>query len=91
MENNRGNPDGPTADPRLRVDVRYDVEMDGEAKRIELPFVVGVMADLSGHPREPLPPIGHRAFVDIDRDTLDDCIRDAGARVSFAVPNLLTG
>ena len=91
MGSNAGIPDGPMADPRSRVDLRYDVEMNGEAKEVELPFVVGVIADLSGHPRESLLPLRRRGFVDIDSDTLDNCLRDAGARVTFTVPDLLTG
>lgn len=40
-----------------RVQIEYDVEIYGNEKKIELPFVMGVMADLSGKTKEPLPPV----------------------------------
>ena len=60
-------------------------------KKIELPFVVGVMADLSGKPADPLAPVADRKFLEIDIDNFDDRLKAAKPRVAFRVPNTLTG
>ncbi|PYJ79721.1 MAG: type VI secretion system contractile sheath small subunit, partial [Verrucomicrobia bacterium] len=49
-----------------RVQIEYDVELYGAEKKVELPFVMGVMADLAGKPAEPLPAVGDRKFLEID-------------------------
>ena len=72
---------------RPRVQITYDVETNGAMKKIELPFVVGVMADLSGMPSEAKRPIKQRKFVPIDRDTFSDVMARAAPRVAFRVPN----
>ena len=54
-----------------RVQIEYDVELYGAEKKIQLPFVMGVLADLSGKPREPLAPVEDRKFLDIDIDNFD--------------------
>jgi type VI secretion system protein ImpB len=74
-----------------RVQIEYDVELYGSQKRVELPFVVGVMADLSGSPREPLPPVGDRKMLEIDIDNFDARLKSMQPRVAFPVPNTLTG
>lgn len=74
-----------------RVQIEYDVEIYGSEKRIELPFVMGVLADLSGRPAEPLPPVGDRKFLDIDIDNFDDRMKAVRPRVAFAVANTLAG
>ena len=74
-----------------RVQIEYDVEVYGSEKKIELPFVMGVLADLSGkHPTEPLPAVGDRRFLDIDIDNFDERMHAVHPRVAFAVPNTLT-
>jgi type VI secretion system protein ImpB len=73
-----------------RVQIEYDVELYGAQKKVELPFVMGVMADLSGKPSEPLPEVGDRSFLEIDMDNFDDRLKAAKPRVSFAVDNTLT-
>ncbi|MEW8027573.1 MAG: type VI secretion system contractile sheath small subunit, partial [Candidatus Thiodiazotropha sp.] len=40
-----------------RVQIEYDVELYGAEKMIQLPFIMGVMADLSGKPEEALAPV----------------------------------
>lgn len=57
---------------RPRVQITYDVETNGAMVKTELPFVVGVMADLSGQPAQPLPGMKDRKFVNIDRDNFND-------------------
>jgi hypothetical protein len=57
---------------RPRVQITYDVETNGAMQKTELPFVVGVMADLSGQPKEALRPVKERKFVNIDRDNFND-------------------
>jgi len=76
-----------------RVQIEYDVELYGAEKKVELPFVMGVMADLSGKPSpdEPLPPVGDRKFLEIDVDNFDDRLKAYKPRVAFQVPNTLTG
>lgn len=75
-----------------RVQIEYDVEVYGSEKKVELPFVMGVLADLSGkHPAEPLPPVGDRRFLEIDIDNFDDRMKALRPRTAFWVPNTLTG
>src|SRR5262245_31688308 len=74
-----------------RVQIEYDVELYGAEKKVELPFVMGVMADLSGKPAEALPAVGDRKFLEIDVDNFDDRLKACKPRVAFQVPNTLTG
>ena len=74
-----------------RVQIEYDVEVYGAEKKVELPFVMGVMADLSGKPAEALPPVADRKFLEIDADNFDERLKAAKPRVAFQVPNTLTG
>ena len=74
-----------------RVQIEYDVELYGAEKKVQLPFVMGVMADLSGKPTEPLAPVADRKFLDIDVDTFDARMKSMKPRVAFQVPNTLTG
>ena len=74
-----------------RVQIEYDVELYGSEKKIELPFIMGVMADLSGTPAEPLPDIADRKFLEIDTDNFDERLKATKPRVAFQVPNTLTG
>jgi type VI secretion system protein ImpB len=74
-----------------RVQIEYDVELYGAEKKVELPFVMGVMADLSGKPATPLPSVDERKFLEIDIDNFDDRMKAIKPRVAFQVPNTLTG
>jgi type VI secretion system protein ImpB len=74
-----------------RVQIEYDVELYGAQKKVELPFVMGVMADLSGKPAQALPDVGDRKFLDIDVDNFDERLKSCKPRVAFQVPNTLTG
>lgn len=74
-----------------RVQIEYDVELYGAEKKIQLPFVMGVLADLSGKPTEALPPVADRKFLDIDVDNFDSRLKAIKPRVAFQVPNALTG
>ena len=73
-----------------RVQITYDVETDGAIEMKELPFVAGVLADLSGKPDEPLPRLRDRKFVDIDRDNFDAVMRGMKPRLAYRVDNRLT-
>ncbi|TKC89358.1 type VI secretion system contractile sheath small subunit [Trinickia terrae] len=73
-----------------RVQIEYDVEIYGSEKKVELPFVMGVLADLSGKPLEPLPSVGDRKFFNIDIDNFDERMKAMKPRVAFSVPNTLT-
>src|SRR4051794_12006180 len=76
-----------------RVQIEYDVEIYGAEKKVQLPFVMGVMADLSGKPADgnELPPVDQRKMLDIDVDNFDDRMKSMKPRVAFRVPNTLTG
>ncbi len=74
-----------------RVQIEYDVELYGAEKKVQLPFVMGVMADLSGKSNEPPPPVADRKFLDFDTDNFDARMKAMKPRVSFQVPNKLTG
>ena len=74
-----------------RVQIEYDVELYGAEKKTQLPFVMGVMSDLSGKSEEPLPPVADRKFLEIDTDNFDARMKSMKPRVAFAVPNALTG
>jgi len=74
-----------------RVQIEYDVEIYGAEKKIQLPFVMGVLSDLSGKPADALPPVADRKFLDIDVDNFDSRLKAIKPRVAFQVPNALTG
>ena len=74
-----------------RVQIEYDLELYGAEKKINLPFVMGVMADLSGKSEEPLPGVADRKVLEIDVDNFDERMKSAKPRVAFQVPNTLTG
>jgi type VI secretion system protein ImpB len=74
-----------------RVQIEYDVELYGAQKKVQVPFVMGVMSDLSGDAKEPLPSVDERKFLAIDVDNFDDRMKSMKPRVAFSVPNTLTG
>jgi len=74
-----------------RVQIEYDVELYGAEKKIQLPFVMGVLADLTGKPVEPLSSVANRKMLEIDVDNFDDRLKAMKPRVAFQVPNTLTG
>jgi type VI secretion system protein ImpB len=74
-----------------RVQIEYDVELYGAEKKVQLPFVMGVLADLSGKPAQPLAPVDDRKFLDIDVDNFDSRMKALKPRAAFQVPNTLTG
>ena len=74
-----------------RVQIEYDVELYGAEKKVQLPFVMGVLSDLSGKPSEPLPAVAERKFLEIDVDNFDARMKAMKPRVAFTVPNTLTG
>ncbi|NND58750.1 MAG: type VI secretion system contractile sheath small subunit [Gammaproteobacteria bacterium] len=74
-----------------RVQIEYDVEVYGAEKKVQLPFVMGVMADLSGKSEEPLPAVKDRKFLEIDCDNFDSRLKSMKPRTAFTVPNTITG
>jgi type VI secretion system protein ImpB len=74
-----------------RVQIEYDVELYGAEKKGQLPFVMGVMADLAGKPESPQPAVQDRKFLEIDVDNFDDRMKSMKPRAAFTVPNTLTG
>ncbi len=75
---------------RPRVQITYDVETNGAMEKKELPFVVGVLADLSGQPSTPQRPLKERKAVMIDRDNFNEVMSRATPRVAMKVQNRLT-
>jgi len=73
-----------------RVQIEYDVELYGAEKKVQLPFVMGVMADLSGQPETPLEPPAQRKFLEIDVDNFDDRMAAMKPRTAFRVKNTMT-
>ena len=74
-----------------RVHIEYEVDTGDALQLKELPFVMGVMADLSGKPADPLAPLDQRKFTKVDVDNFDDFLKANKPRVAFEVPNTLTG
>jgi type VI secretion system protein ImpB len=74
-----------------RVQIEYDVELAGAEKKVDLPFVTGVLADLSGKPAEPLARVEDRSLLEINAENFDDRLKSMKPRVAFSVPNVLSG
>jgi type VI secretion system protein ImpB len=74
-----------------RVQVEYDVELYGSRKKVQIPFVMGVMADLAGSPEDTPAPLGERSFHEVDVDNFGKFLRETKPRVALRVPNTLTG
>ncbi len=74
-----------------RVQIEYDVEVYGAQKKVQVPFVMGVMSDLSGANAGELPSLDERKALEIDVDNFDSRLQSMKPRVAFAVPNTLTG
>jgi type VI secretion system protein ImpB len=71
------------------VQITYDVEVGDAIETKELPFVLGVLGDYSGNPKEPLPKLKDRKFVEIDRDNFDDVMKGVAPRLQVEVSNEL--
>ncbi|OOW82620.1 hypothetical protein Xclt_12970 [Xanthomonas axonopodis pv. clitoriae] len=74
-----------------RVQIEYDVEIYGAQKKVQIPFVMGVMSDLSGANAGELPSLDERKALEIDVDNFDSRLQSMGPRAQFKVPNTLTG
>lgn len=74
-----------------RVQIEYDVELYGAEKKVQLPFVMGVMSDLAGKSTVEQPAVADRKFLEIDVDNFDERMKSMAPRAAFTVPNTLTG
>jgi len=74
---------------RPRVHLTYDVDVGGAIQVRELPFVLGVLSDLSGKPDEALPRLKDRKFVEVDRDNFNKVLAGMKPRLAFQVENTL--
>ncbi|MGJ7503270.1 MULTISPECIES: type VI secretion system contractile sheath small subunit [unclassified Variovorax] len=74
-----------------RVQITYDVEIGDAVEKKELPLVVGLLADLSGQPAQPLPKLKERRFVEIDRDNFDEVLGNITPRLDLSVPDTMKG
>ncbi|SMF13006.1 type VI secretion system contractile sheath small subunit [Pseudogulbenkiania subflava] len=72
-----------------RVQITYDVEIGDAIETKELPFVLGVLGDYSGHSKNPLPKMKERKFVQIDRDNFDEVLKGMAPRLAIKVDNKL--
>jgi type VI secretion system protein ImpB len=73
-----------------RVQITYDVEVGGAIELKELPFVVGVLGDLTGQPEKPLPKLKERKFVEVNPDNFDTVLEGMKPHLSFSVENKLS-
>lgn len=73
-----------------RVQITYDVQVGDAIEMKEIPFVVGVLSDLSGKPEEPLPKLKKRKFIEIDRDNFNQVLEGMKPRLAYRVDNKLT-
>ena len=73
-----------------RVQIEYDVELYGAEKKVDLPFVMGVISDLSGKSNAELPPVSERGFMEFDADNFNSRMESMKPRVAFSVPNVIT-
>ena len=73
------------------MQIEYDVEIYGAESKVQLPFVMGVLADLAGKQIEPLPDLAERKFMEVDIDNFDERMKSLQPRAAFQVPNTLTG
>jgi type VI secretion system protein ImpB len=74
-----------------RVQIEYDVELYGAEKKVQLPFVMGVISDLAGKSEVAQPSVADRKFLEIDVDNFDERMKSMAPRTAFTVPNTLTG
>ena len=74
-----------------RVHIKYEVETGGAIEMKELPFVMGVLGDFTGQPKEPLAKLKERKFVEVTPDNFDDVLKSMKPRVSMRVDNTLKG
>jgi type VI secretion system protein ImpB len=74
-----------------RVQIEYDVELYGAEKKVQLPFVMGCMSDLSGNAGKEQPAVADRKFTEISVDNFDERLKGIGPGVKMRVPNQLTG
>ena len=72
-----------------RVQITYDIEVGNAIQKTELPFVIGVLADLAGTPAVPLPPLKDRKFIDIDRDNINEVMASLRSQLPIRVKNVL--
>jgi type VI secretion system protein ImpB len=70
-----------------RVQITYDVEIGDAVEQKEIPFVVGVLSDLSGKPQKPLPPLKERKCIELDRDNFNNILEGMKPRLAFKVEN----
>ncbi len=74
-----------------RVQIEYDTEIYGAEKKVQLPFVMSVLADLAGDNQEQLPPVDGRKLLEIDADNFDQRMKALRPKLHYTVPNALTG
>src|ERR1700730_13251919 len=76
----------PSSNPPPRVEISYEVETGGEIQRRQLPFVIGVLADLAGQPSQPLPRLRERKFCEIKAENFDAVLEGSAPRLSLRLP-----
>ena len=74
-----------------RVHIEYEVETFGSRQKVELPFVMGVMSDLSGKSEVEKKSLDKRDFQDFDMDNFDQRMAAIAPRAAFHVDNTLSG
>lgn len=74
-----------------RVHIEYEVETYGARQKVELPFVMGVMSDLSGKSVVEKKDAAKRDFVEFDMDNFEQRMEAIAPRAAFNVDNTLAG
>lgn len=80
---------GETRAPRVQIE--YDVDVHGETKNVELPFVTGVLSSLSGHSQGDLPPLSERSFMEVDQNNINQRVAEIAPTLELQVDNHITG
>ena len=74
-----------------RVHIEYEVQTYGSVEKVSLPFVMGVMSDLSGKSEKEKKTMAERDFTNVDMDNFGDFQKSIAPRAAFYVDNTLTG
>lgn len=73
-----------------RVHIEYEVETYGSRQKVELPFIMGVMSDLSGKSEVEKKTLDKRDFLEFDMDNFEQRMEAIAPRAVFQVGNTLT-
>jgi type VI secretion system protein ImpB len=73
-----------------RVNISYEVHTGDAIEMKELPFVMGILGDFTGQPKEPLDRLKDRKFTEVNPDNFDDVLESMNPHLQFTVENKLS-